>query len=111
MVVNSPACAARNGFSRVEGRTTAMVGSKRGEPAGALGKLTPSNSPNFERTNTYHSGWSMNTNMYPEEILQARINGGTQTLRIIDGLVDRLKEKREELEGGSRPAPSAIRET
>ena len=45
--------------------------------------------------------------MYPEEILQARINGGTQTLRIIDGLVDRLKEKREELEGGSRPAPSS----
>jgi len=30
----------------------------------------------------------MNTNMYPEEILQARINGGTQTLRIIDGLVE-----------------------
>ena len=45
--------------------------------------------------------------MHPEERLQARVNGGIQTLRIIDGLIDRLKERREELDGGDRPSPSS----
>jgi uncharacterized protein (TIGR02391 family) len=49
----------------------------------------------------------MNVNMRPEQKLQARINGGREAVGIIDGLIDRLKEKREDLEGGGRPAPSS----
>jgi uncharacterized protein (TIGR02391 family) len=44
--------------------------------------------------------------MSDHETIQARINGRTQTIGIINGLIARLKERREDFEAGDRPAPS-----
>ena len=49
MVVNKPACLARYGLSRVNGRTISIFGSMRRAPAGAFGKLTPSTERLFAR--------------------------------------------------------------
>lgn len=49
----------------------------------------------------------MFVNMHPGQILEGRENGRRQVLGIISGLIASLKEKREDLEGGERPAPSS----
>jgi hypothetical protein len=48
----------------------------------------------------------MFTNMREDQIIQARIDGRTQTIGIINGLIARLKEKREDLEASEHSAPS-----
>jgi uncharacterized protein (TIGR02391 family) len=44
---------------------------------------------------------------HPARILEGRENGRRQVLGIINGLIARLKEKREDLDGGGRPASSS----
>jgi uncharacterized protein (TIGR02391 family) len=46
-------------------------------------------------------------NMTPQQKVQGRIAGRTQTVGIINGLIGVLKERREDLEGGDQPAPSS----
>ena len=45
--------------------------------------------------------------MHPAQILEGRESGRRQVLGIINGLIARLKQKREDLDGGERPAPSS----
>jgi uncharacterized protein (TIGR02391 family) len=67
-----------------------------------------SNSPEY-RQHKHITFWAgpMMMNMRPQQILQSTIDGRTQTLGIINGLIEALKEKRDELEGGNRPAPTS----
>lgn len=46
-------------------------------------------------------------NMPPQQRLQAKIGGRAHVLGIINGLMQALKEKRDDLEGGNRPAPTS----
>jgi uncharacterized protein (TIGR02391 family) len=48
----------------------------------------------------------MFVNMDQEAIIAGKINGRTQTIGIINGLISRLREKRQDLETGETPAPS-----
>lgn len=45
-------------------------------------------------------------NMDAAYILKAKEHGRTQAIGILNGLISRLKEKREDLTGGATPAPS-----
>jgi uncharacterized protein (TIGR02391 family) len=64
-------------------------------------------SPEY-RAHKYISFWAgdMSVDMSDHERVQGRIDGRTKTLGIINGLIGVLKEKREDLESGDRPAPS-----
>jgi hypothetical protein len=66
------------------------------------------NSPEY-RAHPYMSfrAGPMYTDMPHQESLQARIKGGAQAVRIVEGLIDRLRERREEVEGGGQPTPSS----
>jgi uncharacterized protein (TIGR02391 family) len=44
--------------------------------------------------------------MSDQQILQRILDGRTRVIGILNGLIGRLKERREDLEGGDRPAPS-----
>lgn len=66
------------------------------------------NSPEY----TEHSHiaiWAggMYMGMSDHEFVEGKVRGRTQTIGIINGLVERLKEKREDIEGGERPVPSS----
>ena len=65
------------------------------------------NSPEFREHEHIHF-WAgpMFMNMDDHQIVEGIQNGVTQTLGIVNGLVDRLREKREDLEAGDRPTPS-----
>ena len=45
-------------------------------------------------------------NMDPSEIVEARDRGRTKVIGILNGLIGRLREKREDIGAGSSPAPS-----
>ena len=45
-------------------------------------------------------------NMDDHQIIEGTQNGVTQTLGIVNGLIERLREKREDLEAGDMPTPS-----
>ncbi len=65
------------------------------------------NSPEYkEHKNIGFWAGAMFVNMDRHQIIQGRINGRTQALGIINGLIARLNEKREDFETGDRPAPS-----
>ncbi|MET4176870.1 TIGR02391 family protein [Bradyrhizobium sp. LA7.1] len=66
------------------------------------------NSPEY-REHQHIDFWAgpMFVDMHPGQILEGRENGRRQVLGIISGLIASLKEKREDLEGGERPAPSS----
>ena len=45
-------------------------------------------------------------NMDEHQIVEGTQHGVTQTIGIVNGLIDRLREKREDLEAGDKPTPS-----
>jgi len=49
----------------------------------------------------------MFVNMPDHEVMAGRERGRIQTIGIIKGLIDRLKEKKEDLEGGAAPSPTS----
>jgi uncharacterized protein (TIGR02391 family) len=67
-----------------------------------------SNSPEF-REHQYLQIWAgpMGINMDPRDIIESRERGKTQVTRILQGLIDRLREKRDELTGGVANDPAS----
>lgn len=65
------------------------------------------NSPEY-REHEHIDIWAgpMFTNMDDHQIVEGTQNGVTQTIGIVNGLIDRLREKREDLEAGDKPSPS-----
>jgi uncharacterized protein (TIGR02391 family) len=65
------------------------------------------NSPEF-REHQYIRLWAgpMWMGMPPQEIIRSRDAGRTQVKGILNGLIDRLKEKRDDLSAGEAPSPS-----
>ncbi len=65
------------------------------------------NSPEY-RAHRHIRLWAgpMYVNMSEPAIIEAKIEGRTQTLGIINGLIARLKERREDFESGGTAAPS-----
>ncbi len=65
------------------------------------------NSPEYD-AHKYITLWAgpMFVDMSKPAIIKGKIEGRTQTLGIINGLVARLKERREDLESGGTAAPS-----
>jgi uncharacterized protein (TIGR02391 family) len=65
------------------------------------------NSPEF-REHQYLDIWagSLSVNMSKGQVLRGRELGVVQTVGILNGLVKRLREKREDLTAGATPAPS-----
>jgi len=70
-----------------------------------------SNSPEF-REHQHIDIWAgpLYMGMHPQEVLQAKERGRTQVIGILQGLIGRLQEKREDLVGGGAPAPSTYLE-
>jgi uncharacterized protein (TIGR02391 family) len=66
------------------------------------------NSPEFNE-HQYIDLWagSMYAGMGPYEIIQAKERGRTQVIGILNGLIGRLQEKREDLVAGETPTPSS----
>jgi hypothetical protein len=66
------------------------------------------NSPEY-REHQHIDFWAgpMFVDMHPGQILEGRENGRRQVIGIINGLIARLKEKREDLQGGEPPGPSS----
>ena len=72
----------------------------------AIREVFGSESPEFWE-HSHISIWagSMRMGMHPSEVIEGREKGKVQVTRILQGLIDRLKEKREEFGGGSaKPA-------
>jgi uncharacterized protein (TIGR02391 family) len=65
------------------------------------------NSPEF-REHQYIQLWSggMYINMSDDAVIQAKVLGVRRVIGVLEGLIGRLREKREELVGGATPAPS-----
>jgi hypothetical protein len=65
-------------------------------------------SPEY-RDHEHISFWAgpMMSDMTDHERVQGRMDGRTNNLGIINGLIGVLREKREDLEGGDRPVPSS----
>jgi hypothetical protein len=65
------------------------------------------NSPEFKEHQHARIWYSPErAGMHPSEIVQGRQRGRTQVTAILNGLIGRLREKREDLTGGATPAPS-----
>ena len=65
------------------------------------------NSPEY-REHEHIDFWAgpMFINMDEHQIVEGTQHGVTQTIGIVNGLIDRLREKREDLEAGDKPTPS-----
>jgi uncharacterized protein (TIGR02391 family) len=65
------------------------------------------NSPEY-REHQHIRLWAgpMYMNMHPAEVIQKMADGRTMVIGILNGLIGRLKEKREDLGAGATPAPS-----
>jgi len=65
------------------------------------------NSPEFKE-HQYLDIWAgpIFMNMPPAQIIHGTLQGRTQVIAILNGLVGRLREKREDLAGGAAPPPS-----
>jgi len=66
-----------------------------------------SNSPEF-REHQHIQLWAggMWVNMRSEELIEAKTRGSRQVIGVLNGLIGRLKEKRDDLGGGVPPSPS-----
>jgi uncharacterized protein (TIGR02391 family) len=66
------------------------------------------NSPEYrEHHNVTFLGGPLYVQMENHQYIAALTGGRNRVLGIVNGLIDHLKEKREEVEGGERPAPSS----
>src|SRR5262249_32752172 len=73
----------------------------------SIGEIFGPNSPEF-REHQHIQLWagSMYMGMAPHEILDARLKGRTLVINVLNGLIKRLSELREDVSGGVTPAPS-----
>jgi uncharacterized protein (TIGR02391 family) len=87
---------------------TGLADAARDNLRNAILEIYGPHSPEY-RAHQYISFWAgdMWADMSDHDRVQGRIDGRTKTLGIINGLIGVLKEKREDLEGGDRPAPSS----
>jgi uncharacterized protein (TIGR02391 family) len=86
---------------------TGLADAARDNLRNAILEIYGLHSPEY-RAHQHISFWAgdMWVDMSDHDRVQGRIDGRTKTLGIINGLIGVLKEKREDLEGGDRPAPS-----
>ena len=73
----------------------------------AIREVFGPNSPEFKE-HEFIDIWAggMYMGMHPQEIIEAKERGRTQVIGILNGLTGRLREKREDLVGGVKAAPS-----
>ena len=73
----------------------------------AIREIFGANSPEF-KDHQHMDIWAgpMYMGMHPSEIIRGTQQGRTQVIGILNGLIGRLREKREDLAGGATPAPS-----
>ncbi|MGA3017693.1 MAG: TIGR02391 family protein [Bryobacteraceae bacterium] len=74
----------------------------------AIREVFGTNSPEFEE-HKYIEMWAgpMFTDMQPIEVIEAKTRGRTQVIGILNGLIGRLREKRNDLTAGITPPPSS----
>jgi uncharacterized protein (TIGR02391 family) len=92
--------------SAVRNRTGA-IDAARSNLRNTILEIYGPHSPEF-REHEHIDLWSgaLFMDMSAEYVISARASGCTQTIGIINGLIARLRERREDLEAGDRPAPS-----
>ena len=84
------------------GELTVVRSNVRGDP-----RDFGANSPEF-KDHQHMDIWAgpMYMGIHPSEIIRGTQQGRTQVIGILNGLIGRLREKREDLAGGATPAPS-----
>jgi uncharacterized protein (TIGR02391 family) len=86
---------------------TGQITVARSNMRAAIREVFGSASPEFKE-HAYLDIWAggLRMNMDPSEIVEARDRGRTKVIGILNGLIGRLREKREDIGAGSSPAPS-----